>query len=809
MSKTLLIAEKPSVGQDLARVLKGPFQKQEGWLEGPEDVVTWAVGHLVQLAEPDEYDAKYKRWRMEDLPIVPERFKLVIRDERSRKQMAVVTKQLGRDDVDLVVNACDAGREGELIFAYLYEKAGASKPVKRLWLSSMTNAAMKEALGTLRPAEELVPLEQAARSRSEADWIVGMNATRAATIRLRSSFDGAVSLGRVQTPTLAIVARREEEIKAFTPEPYWLVDATFAADPLADAGGNGGAGADGAGAGGAGTDGAGTDGAAAAEGNGVAEATGGTDGERVYRGRFHAGAKPRIATEAEAVAIVEACEGKTATITKLEKKEQREKAPMLYDLTTLQREANTRYGFSAKRTLAAAQRCYEEHKALTYPRTSSRYLTKDMIAEIKPTAELVGARKEYATAARYVAGLDLLPLGRVVNDAKVTDHHAIIPTRSEHDLDRMGSDDKRIYDMVARRFLAVFHPEAVFENTRVESTVPAGAEEKDGGYVFRTRGKLLLVAGWRGVYDERTAASAAKTSARAEGEEDEGADQQLPKLEQGEQVHTREISSARKETKPPRRYSDASLLGAMETAGKLVDDDELREAMKDSGIGTPATRAAIIERLITVGYIERDGRSLVASEKGVNVIRLLNEHALTSPGLTGDWENRLGKIERGEDSREKFMGDIAGFARETIEELDEKLKDVRIPRATLGPCPVCGHEITENRKGYSCWARNDHGCGFVIWKGKAGKQLPVEVARELIRTGYTARSITGFKGRSGRGFKAHLALNQTEEGKWRVEFDEPWAKEGAKPPEAEADTEAAEKSDTPRAANDIEARTAA
>jgi DNA topoisomerase-3 len=795
MSKTLLIAEKPSVGQDLARVLTGPFQKKEGYLEGPEDVVTWAVGHLVQLAEPDEYDAKFKRWRMEDLPIVPDRFKLVIRDERSRKQMSVVTAQLGRDDVDLVVNACDAGREGELIFAYLFEKARGDKPVKRLWLSSMTNAAMREALASLRPSEELASLEQAARSRSEADWIVGMNATRAATIRLRSSFDGAVSLGRVQTPTLAIVARREEEIKAFTPEPYWLVDAKFAADPLADAGGDGGDN--------------GADGGAGSDGEADADAGAQADGERVYRGRFHAGAKPRIATEAEAVAIVEACEGKTATITKLEKKEQREKAPMLYDLTTLQREANTRYGFSAKRTLAAAQRCYEEHKALTYPRTNSRYLTKDMVAEIKPTAELVGARREYAQAAKYVVGLDLLPLGRVVNDAKVTDHHAIIPTKSEHDIERMGSDDKRIYDMVARRFLAVFHPEAVFENTRVESTVPVGEDERDGGYVFRTRGKLLLVPGWRGVYDETSAASAAKTTARGEGEEDEGADQQLPKLEQGEQVQTREIKSARKETKPPRRYSDASLLGAMETAGKLVDDDELREAMKDSGIGTPATRAAIIERLITVGYIERDGRSLVATDKGLNVIRLLNEHALTSPGLTGDWEHRLGKIERGEDSREKFMGDIAGFARETIAELDEKLKDVRIPRATLGPCPVCGHEITENRKGYSCWARNDHGCGFVIWKGKAGKQLPVEVARELIRTGYTARAITGFKGRSGRSFKAHLALEQTEEGKWRVEFDEPWAKEGAKPPEAEADAQDAETPDTERAASGIEARTAA
>ncbi len=377
MSKTLLIAEKPSVGGDLARVLPGPFKKSEGFLEGPEHVVTWAVGHLVQLAEPEAYDAKYKSWRMADLPIVPSPFKLVVRDERSRKQMTVVSKQLGRDDVEEVVNACDAGREGELIFAYLYEKAKAKKPVKRLWLNSMTTAAMRAALDALRPASEFELLEQAARSRSESDWIVGMNATRAATIRLRSSFDGAVSLGRVQTPTLAIVARREEEIKAFQPEPYWLVDATFRAEGELD--------------------------------GGVAP------GERSYLGHYQAPAGspgstkgPRLGTEQEAEAIVAACQGRPGTITKLEKKEQREKAPMLYDLTTLQREANNRYGFSAKRTLGAAQRLYEEHKALTYPRTNSRYLTTDMIEEIKPIAELVGHQSDYRKGADYVVGLDVL-----------------------------------------------------------------------------------------------------------------------------------------------------------------------------------------------------------------------------------------------------------------------------------------------------------------------------------------------------------------------------------------------------------------
>jgi DNA topoisomerase-3 len=743
MSLTLVIAEKPSVGRDLVAVLPGAFTKHEGYLEGPEHVVTWAVGHLVQLADPDEYDDRFKKWRMADLPIVPDRFKLVVRDERSKKQMNVVKRLLDRDDVERVVNACDAGREGELIFAYLYEKAGSKKSVQRLWLNSMTKDAIRAAFGDLRPGADLASLEAAARSRSEADWIVGMNATRAATIRLRSSFDGAVSLGRVQTPTLAILARREQEIRDFKPEPYWVVDAVL--DPVEDA-------------------------------------------PRTYEGRYHAGANPRIATASEATAIVEACQGQTGEITKLEKSERKERPQLLYDLTSLQRDANRRYGFTARRTLAAAQRLYEEHKALTYPRTNSRFLTGDMIPEIKPIAGLLGQQPEYAKASEYVLGLDVLPLGRVINDAKVTDHHAIIPTRAErHPVDKMSDDDRRVYDLVVRRFLAIFHPEAVFENTRVETTV---AE-----HVFRTRGRVMLVAGWRAVYGESVDADAAE-----QRDDDEGREQQLPKLNQGERVDVTAVGSEEKETKPPFRYNDASLLGAMETAGKLVDEDELREAMKESGIGTPATRAAIIERLIQVGYVERDGRAFVVTEKGLNVIRLLGEHALTSPGLTGDWERRLALIETGGDSREAFMGDIVKFTESTVGELDRNLKDVRIPRANLGPCPVCGHDIVENRKGYSCWSRDDPGCGFVIWKSKAGKTLPVAVARELIRTGRTEKPVTGFKGRSGKSFRARLALQQTDEGKWRVEFDEPWAKEGAKPPEAEEPEAPAQAAEQPEAA---------
>jgi DNA topoisomerase III len=720
VGKTLVIAEKPSVGRDLASALPGKFEKHDAYLESEDYVVTWAIGHLVGLAPPEDYDPKLKKWRFADLPIVPEQFKLVPNDERAKKQLGVVHRLMRSKDVDRIVNACDAGREGELIFAYLLETANIDKPVDRLWLSSMTRRAIKEAFEHLRPGAELASLEAAARSRSEADWVVGMNATRAASIRLRSAFDGAVSLGRVQTPTLALVARREVEIRDFKPEPYWLVEAGFAA----------------------------------------AE-------ERLYRGRYLGG--KRIA-EDEAAAVVAACQGQPGEITKVEKKEEREQPQLLYDLTTLQRHANTLHGFSARRTLAAAQKLYEEHKAITYPRTSSRFLPSDQIAEIRPTVELFGREPRYARAAAYVNGLEKLPLGRVVNDKKVEDHHALIPTRSEHDLSRMGEDELKVYDLVTKRFLAIFHPEAVYERTRVETTVVE--------HVFRTSGRVLLEAGWKAVYGEE-----AETKGR---EDDSGGDQMLPPLEHGETVETRSVESIRKETQPPRRFTEASLLGAMETAGKDISDGELREAMKDSGIGTPATRASIIERLISVGYLEREGRSLHATEKAIAVVGLLGEHPLTSAELTGDWERRLGLIEHGTDSRPAFMADIERFTRETVAELD-KLKDIKIERANLGPCPACGRDVIENRKGYSCWSKDDPGCGFVIWKRKAGKSLPVSVVKELMARGKTEKPVTGFKGRSGRTFRAKLALHRSDEGKWRVEFDEDWAKEAPPGVEGGAD----------------------
>jgi DNA topoisomerase-3 len=723
-----VIAEKPSVGKDIASALPGSFSssKDKTHLIGEGYVIAWAVGQLVGLAEPDSYDPKFKKWRFPDLPIIPDQFRLVPNDERSKKQLTAIHRLMKSDEIEDLVNACDAAREGELIFAYIYETAAVKKPVRRLWLNSMTAKAIADAFERLRPSEEMAPLEAAARSRNEADWLVGMNATRAATIRLRGAFDSTVSLGRVQTPTLALVARREEEIRAFKPEPYWLVEADF-----------------------------------------------GAAGERLYSARYLGG--KRI-DEQLATRVVEECRDQPGEITKLEQKEERERSQLLYDLTSLQREANTRFGFSAKRTLGAAQKLYEQHKAITYPRTNSRWLSGDMVPEIRPTAELVGKNREYAKGAAYVTALKELPLGRVVNDKKVEDHHAIIPTKSTHDLARMGADEKKLYDLVARRFLAIFHPDAVFERTRVETTV---AE-----HVFRTSGRVLLEAGWRSVYGQ-------EANSPDRPEDDSGGDQLLPRLALGEDVETRRVESLRKETQPPRRFTEASLLGAMETAGKDIEDVELREAMKGSGIGTPATRASIIERLIAVGYIEREGRALHATEKGVQVIRLLGEHALTSAELTGQWERRLELIAQGEESRGSFMKDIASFTRQTVERLDG-FKGVRIERANLGPCPVCGRDVTENRKGYSCWSKEDPGCGFTVWKKKAGKNLPASVVKELMEslgqsikrgdepaTGRTAKPVTGFKGRSGRSFRAKLKINRTAEGKWRVEFDEDWAADEA------------------------------
>jgi DNA topoisomerase-3 len=760
MAKTLVIAEKPSVGRDLAGALDGPFQRRKlddikpkrgrkkveeetaeeavekatskpkatrttrdeaVFLESDDYVITWAVGHLVQLAEPEEYDEKWKKWRMADLPIVPPNgFKLVPRDAKAKKQLKLIETLLKREDIDLVINACDAGREGELIFAYVYESVfGASPtsesrplPVERLWISSMTKQAIREGFEKLRPGEQMNSLELAARSRSEADWLVGMNATRAATIRGRAWVGGVVSLGRVQTPTLGMIVKREREIQAFVPEPYRLVHATF---------------------------------------------------QPPYQGLWFEGDETRIFGDlSRADQIVAKVSGQDGTVEKVERKEQSERAPLLYDLTSLQRDANRRYGFSARRTLQAAQSLYEGKKAITYPRTSSRYLSGDMVPQLKPTAGTLEPISDYTKAAEYVLALDQLPLQRVINDAKVDDHHAIIPTDVDHDVHAFTPDERRVFDLVARRFLAVFHPPARYARTTVITLVE---EER-----FRTRGKVTLEAGWRAVYGVEP-----DHERQSEEEEKEGGE--IPALQEGQTVRCIAAEIEDKMTRPPPRYTEATLLSAMETAGKLIDDEELREAMKDSGLGTPATRAETIEVLIRREYIERVGKDLQATPKGIQVISMLEENKLTSPELTGDWEHKLAEIENGQGDRVKFMKGIADFAKETVDQIAALDKEkLRPERVELGPCPRCGavtgEIIRENSKAYGCtsWkSREETGCGFVIWKKVASRTLTPEIARQLIEERRTREVLSGFRSRNGKPFRARLVLNDED----KIEFEFP------------------------------------
>jgi DNA topoisomerase III len=712
VGKTLVIAEKPSVARDLADALPGPFQKpNDTYLESDDYVVTFAVGHLVELVDPETYDERFKKWRMADLPILPEQFQLQPRDTKAKKQLTAIHKLMKRDDVERIVNACDAGREGELIFAYIYETSGVDKPVDRLWISSMTKQAIREGFEQLRPGEQLASLEQAARSRSEADWLVGMNATRAATIRGRAYVGGVVSLGRVQTPTLAMMVKREREIQAFVPEPYWLVRAQF--DPR-------------------------------------------------YEGLWFEGDETRLKEAERADEIVEKVAGKDGTVLSVERKQQSERAPLLYDLTSLQRDANRRFSFSARRTLQAAQSLYEDKKAITYPRTSSRYLSGDMVPQLKPTAGTLAEISDYKAAAEYVLALKQLPLSRVVNDARVSDHHAIIPTDIEHAVDTFSPDERRVFDLIARRFLSVFHPPARYERTTIVTEVE---QEK-----FRTRGKVTLEAGWRGVYGVEADDQQAKQDEEAEGEGE------LPRLEKGQTVRCVSAESDAKETKPPPRYTEATLLSAMETAGKLIDDEELREAMKESGLGTPATRAETIETLIRREYIERVGKDLQPTPKGLQVITMLEAHKLTSPELTGDWEKALADIEHGAGDRRRFIEGIQDFTRETVEAIAALDKEkLRPERVELGPCPRCGAEtgeiIRENSRAYGCtsWkSREEPGCGFVIWKRVASRTLTPEIARQLLEEGKTREVLSGFRSKAGKPFRARLVLN--EEGKIDFEF---------------------------------------
>jgi DNA topoisomerase III len=696
----LIVAEKPSVGRDIAGAL-GRHRRGKGALVGDGWTVTWALGHLAELAPPDAYGEEYKKWRLESLPILPERFKVRV-SSKTREQFGVVKGLMKDASVTEVVNACDAGREGELIFAYLYGLSGCRKPVLRLWISSLTNEAILAGFDSLRDGRSMKPLEDAARSRGEADWIVGMNATRAYSVRFGGR-GNVLSVGRVQTPTLKLLVDREREIRNFEPEKFWTVHARFSR-----------------------------------EGS-------------TYDGVWFKNKQNRLPEKETAHRIAEKVRDGTGTVRKAQKKTAAEKPPLLYDLTELQRNANARYGFTAERTLRAAQALYEEKKLITYPRTSSRYLSKDMVGGLKKRVEAAGALSGLSPFAEKLLEAPKLPISkRIVDDSKVTDHHAIVPT-SKKSSDDLPPDEAKVYDLVARRFLAVFFPAARFENTTVVTEV---REE-----TFLSRGRVVLEAGWRALYPDGV------------GGRKEKEPPVLPPIEVGQEWAVAKVGVKEGETKPPPRYSESALLGAMETAGKLVEDEELRQQMKDSGLGTPATRAATIERLIKVGYIEREKKALVPTEKGKSLIGLLGESPLTSAELTARWEERLAKMEKGAERRPDFMSDINGFAAKLVEEVrgmeGEKLAAPSRSREPLGPCPKCGSPVVETKKAYGCSAWKKTGCDFVIWKQVSGKRLGEAQVKQLLTKGRTAQ-MKGFKSKAGKPYSAALKLDA--EHRVRLEF---------------------------------------
>ena len=699
MSKQLIIAEKPSVAQDIAKALGGvgeKFERQGDYFESESYVLSSAIGHLLELTVPEEYEVKRGKWTFTHLPVIPPRFALNP-IEKTADRLKLLTRLIKRKDVTGLVNACDAGREGELIFRYVVQHASgdkAAKPIRRLWLQSMTPAAIRDGFARLRTDAEMLPLADAARCRSEADWLIGINGTRAMTAF--NSQEGGfykTTVGRVQTPTLAILVERESRIKAFQSRDYWEVEGEF-------------------------------------------QCLAGT-----YRGRWfdekfkksddeHAKAE-RLWDKARAEAIRTQCLGKHGTVEE-ESKPKTELSPLLFDLTSLQREANGRFGFSARNTLGLAQALYEKHKALTYPRTDSRYLPEDYLNTVRET---LGALEDTAYgqhAKNILASGWLHPNKRIFNNAKVSDHFAIIPTGTipKH----LTEPEQKLYDLVVKRFLAIFHPAAEYNVTtritRVESTA------------FKTEGKVLVTPGWLAVYGKEAQ------------EEDENPN--LPPLEKKERVWAKDVEVKGKATQPPARFNEATLLSAMEGAGKLVEDEELREAMSERGLGTPATRAAIIEGLILEEYLHRNGRELQPTAKAFSLLFALDKlgvDEIRSPELTGLWEWKLKEMEHGRLGRDEFMRHIVDQTQVMV----DRIKKGELPEGTFGslktPCPRCGGEIRETYKRFECAK-----CDYKLWKVVASRQWEPEEVEELLQKGVIG-PLQGFRSKMGRAFAAMIKLN--------------------------------------------------
>ncbi|VWC37454.1 DNA topoisomerase III [Burkholderia lata] len=707
MSKALIIAEKPSVANDIARALGG-FTKHDEYYESDDFVLSSAVGHLLEIAAPEEYEVKRGKWSFAHLPVIPPHFDLNP-IAKSESRLKVLTKLLKRKDVDRLINACDAGREGELIFRLIAQHAKAKQPVQRLWLQSMTPQAIRDGFANLRSDADMLPLADAARCRSEADWLVGINGTRAMTA-FNSKGGGffLTTVGRVQTPTLSIVVEREEKIRRFIPRDYWEVKAEFAC-----AGG-------------------------------------------FYEGKWYDPKFKRDEFDPErrdsrlwslpaAETIVAACRDQVGTVSE-ESKPSTQLSPLLFDLTSLQREANSRFGFSAKNTLGLAQALYEKHKVLTYPRTDARALPEDYLSTVESTLEMLKESNNYLPHAKQVLDKGWVkPNKRIFDNSKISDHFAIIPTLQAPK--SLSEPEQKLYDMVVKRFLAVFFPAAEF---RVTTRITEVA-----GHHFKTEGKVLVEPGWLQVY----------------GRDAEGADANLVPVQKDEKVKTDEIAAVALVTKPPARYSEATLLSAMEGAGKLVEDDELREAMAAKGLGTPATRAAIIEGLLGEKYLVREGRELIPTAKAfqlMTLLRGLGVKELTAPELTGEWEYKLSQMERGNLGREAFMQEIARMTQQIVKRAKEYDSDT-IPGdyATLEtPCPNCGGQVKENYRRFACTK-----CEFSISKIPGSRQFEIPEVEELLRE-KTIGPLSGFRSKMGRPFSAILKLSFDDETKnYKLEFD--------------------------------------
>jgi len=730
MSKSLIITEKPSVAADIAKALGG-FKKGKDYYESEKYLISWAVGHLFELAVPASMKAQDK-WDMKKLPIMPPEFELAPA-EKMGSRVNVLRKLIKDKNVADIINACDAGREGELIFRYIIQYAGTKKPIMRLWLQSMTTEAIREGFARLRSDAEMQPLASAARSRNEADWLVGINATRAFTLRLSGGRGSTVtSLGRVQTPTLTIIVDRERKIQEFKPRELHEVTGRFRA--------------------------------AAGEyaGRWFDEAfkKDETEIERTQRllDRLQLNlpdaeqqldsangslwdehrTAPRLWHREIAAAIQGKCTGKDGIVELEEKKPTTQIAPQLYDLTTLQREANNRFGFSAKRTLQIAQALYERHKAITYPRTDSRALPEDYLPTVRSTL----AKIDNPFARKALDNNWVKPNKRIFNNAKVGDHFAIIPTGAV--ARSLDEQEQKIFDLVAKRFVAVFFPPAQYENTTRITRVE--------GEPFKTEGKILVATGWLEVYG-REAVS-------------EKPEENLPPVTQGEHVATIAIEIKTDQTRPPARYSEATILSAMEGAGKLIEDEELRDAMKEKGLGTPATRASIIETLISAHYLTRQGKELQPTAKAIQTITLLKNAVpeLTSPELTGEWEFRLREIEHRKLTRDAFMKDIRHLTEEIVGKAKHFHPDEHMPDSEpFGTCPKCGSPIVERFKSFTC---TNEECDFTVWKTIAGRLLSREEFETLVRDKQVG-PLSGFRSRKGTRFPALLKLSDD----FKAEFD--------------------------------------